>query len=76
MSYKSRDEALVAMEALWRGLELLRGHDDELLPLVHALWEPLAARLQAEPVLARAALRVLALVADLAGDFVRERVVK
>ncbi|XP_032515734.2 TELO2-interacting protein 1 homolog isoform X1 [Danaus plexippus] len=76
VSYKSRDEALVAMEALWRGLELLRGHDDELLPLVHALWEPLAARLQAEPVLARAALRVLALVADLAGDFVRERVVK
>ncbi|CAG9579585.1 unnamed protein product [Danaus chrysippus] len=76
VSYKRRDEALVAMETLERGLVLLRGHDDQLLPLVHQLWEPLAVRLQHEPPLARQALRLLALLADLAGEFVRDRVVK
>ncbi|XP_046967453.1 TELO2-interacting protein 1 homolog isoform X2 [Vanessa cardui] len=73
----ARGTALQALRVLAGGLAALRARPHALLPLAHALWPALAARVRggAAPEL-RAALPVLLALSALARDFLRARAVR
>ncbi|KAJ8719186.1 hypothetical protein PYW07_016742 [Mythimna separata] len=71
-----RDNSILALQVLTRGLPLLRQYDDELLPLVHKCWGPLVTRFQQEPAVMKRAFDLLVTMAELARDFIRSRAVK
>ncbi|XP_064072642.1 TELO2-interacting protein 1 homolog isoform X3 [Vanessa tameamea] len=72
-----RDTALQALRVLAGGLPALRARPHALLPLAHALWPALAARVRGgAPAELRAALHVLLALSALARDFLRARAVR
>ncbi|XP_049870921.1 TELO2-interacting protein 1 homolog isoform X2 [Pectinophora gossypiella] len=74
---RRRHESLLALQVVAAGLPILRGYEDELLPLVHQAWAPLVDRFHIEdPVVLRRALSLLVTMAELAKDFIRSRTVK
>ncbi|RVE41981.1 hypothetical protein evm_013371 [Chilo suppressalis] len=77
VSSERRDAASTAMRALSTGLPVLMNYQDELLPLVHRIWAPLAVRFTTyEPVIWRRALDLLVTMATLSKDFIHHRCVK
>ncbi|CAH2040811.1 unnamed protein product, partial [Iphiclides podalirius] len=70
------ERVLLALKVLRHGLAILDGYDDQLLPLVHSAWPALCAALTAHPLLARAALELLVVMATLTQDFIRPRAEK
>ncbi|CAG9787051.1 unnamed protein product [Diatraea saccharalis] len=72
-----RAAAALALATLAAGLPVLESYHDELLPLVHQAWGPLAHRLATyEPLVWRRALDLLVTTATLARDFIHNRCVK
>ncbi|XP_050349626.1 TELO2-interacting protein 1 homolog isoform X2 [Nymphalis io] len=69
--------SLQALRVLASGLPALRAREHALLPLAHALWPALAARVRdGGPAALRAALSVLLALSALARDFIRARAVR
>ncbi|XP_052754419.1 TELO2-interacting protein 1 homolog isoform X2 [Galleria mellonella] len=77
ISSKSRDEAMLALQIVKEGLQQLRSHEDQLLPLVHRSWAPLVATFAAQdiPCLTQA-LQLFLTLAELSKDFILSRAVK
>ncbi|XP_068622597.1 TELO2-interacting protein 1 homolog [Battus philenor] len=71
-----RDDVILSMRILTAGLPVLKEHEDELLPLVHATWAPLCAKFETEPSVTRLALELLDTMAVLSKDFIRSRALK
>ncbi|XP_026731306.1 TELO2-interacting protein 1 homolog isoform X2 [Trichoplusia ni] len=76
VSSSDRDNSILALSVLNRGLPILRSYENELLPLVHLSWAPLVNRFEAEPPVMMAAFELLVTMAELARDFIRARAVK
>ncbi|KAH9639177.1 hypothetical protein HF086_014041 [Spodoptera exigua] len=70
-----RDNSILALQVLTRGLPILRKYDDELLPLVHKSWGPLISRFDKEPTIMKRAFDLLVTMAELARDFIRGRAI-
>ncbi|XP_050294398.1 TELO2-interacting protein 1 homolog [Anthonomus grandis grandis] len=75
---KNDTRKILVLEILENGLELLRDSEDELLPVVHLIWNPLLQRFKADtdPLIMRLATRLVATMARLAKEFIRARFVK
>ncbi|XP_061705667.1 TELO2-interacting protein 1 homolog [Cydia pomonella] len=74
LTSKNTEVAILALQVLNEGFPILARYPDELLPLAHACWAPLAARCAADDaVVLRRALELLVTMAALAKDFLRQR---
>ncbi|XP_022825900.1 TELO2-interacting protein 1 homolog isoform X1 [Spodoptera litura] len=71
-----RDNSILALQVLTRGLPILGKYDDELLPLVHKSWGPLVSRFDKEPAIMKRAFDLLVTMAALARDFIRGRAIR
>ncbi|XP_011306395.1 TELO2-interacting protein 1 homolog isoform X2 [Fopius arisanus] len=71
---KKIPESLIAMDILQGGLEVLSPWTDQLLPLVHKLWQPLVERFKESNILImNRAWQLLYTTAQCSEDFVRAR---
>ncbi|XP_063392100.1 TELO2-interacting protein 1 homolog isoform X2 [Cydia fagiglandana] len=74
LTSKNKEVAILALQVLNEGFPILVQYPDELLPLAHVCWAPLAARCAADDaVVLRRALELLVTMAALAKDFLRQR---
>lgn len=75
---KRRTEQLLSLDILNEGLKLLRNNENELLPLVHAIWSPFVVRFEEthEPIVLRRAFVLLITMGEVSKEFVSSRVVK
>ncbi|XP_048006515.1 TELO2-interacting protein 1 homolog isoform X2 [Leguminivora glycinivorella] len=74
LTSKNTEVAILALQVLNEGFPILEKYQDELLPLAHQCWAPLAARCAADDaVVLRRALELLVTMAALAKDFLRQR---
>lgn len=74
ISSKSRDEKLVALEAVCVGLDIIKTYEDDLLPMVHAIWLPFVERVRDnDSIILRRCFSVLHILAKYAKDFIYKR---
>lgn len=77
VSSKKRDEKLVALDAICVGLEIIKSHENELLPMVHSIWQPFVERVKDnDPIVLRKCFSVLHVLAVHAKDFIYHRTAK
>eukprot|EP00117_Sycon_ciliatum_P015264 scpid14016/ scgid3511/ TELO2-interacting protein 1 homolog len=67
--------SLVVLDTVQQGVRLLQPNQEQLLPLVHQLWSPLLHRVRHTHLpIASKAVDLIAVLAIVAGDFIRKRV--
>lgn len=76
-SIGDRDVRLKVLQIIREGLPVLHYEDNDFLPTVHLLWESLLPRFtDSDPLVAMAALEVLGVMSETAGDFLTSKVVQ
>lgn len=74
---KNKMDKCLVLDTIVVGLTLIGGHENELLPMVHAVWPPFAERIRdPDAVILRKCFAVLVVLGDLAKDFLYKRVSK
>lgn len=74
VSSKNRNEKLVALDTICVGLEIIKPYENELLPIVHLVWQPFAERVHdKDPIILRKCFTVLHILAKHAKDFIYKR---
>src|SRR5690606_39236432 len=69
-SIGDRDVRLKVLQIIREGLPVLHFEDNDFLPTVHLLWESLLPRFtDSDPLVAMAALEVLGVMSETAGEF-------
>lgn len=77
MSTKSKMDKCLVLDTLILGLTVIGGYENELLPMVHALWPPFSERIRdQDAVILRKCFGVLVVLGDLAKDFLYQRTSK
>lgn len=75
LSSKNREEKIIVLETLSIGLDIIKDLEDELLPLVHLIWEPFINQCirDKNPVILRRCIQLLVKLAKYAKDFIYKR---
>lgn len=77
ISSKQQSEVLASMETLTWGIAVLQSNQDELLPVVHQIWTPLAKRFSDEnAIILRNCFKMLLILSEAAKDFIHRRTVE
>lgn len=77
VSSKNRDEKLVALDTICIGFDIIKAYENDLLPMVHSMWQPFAQRVKDnDPVILRKCFAVLNILATYAKDFMYHRTSK
>lgn len=77
ISSKNRDEKIVAIETISIGLNIIKDNEDQLLPMVHLIWQPLAERVKDnDPIILRRCFSLLVTLSKLSKDFIYQRTTK
>lgn len=77
ISTKSKMDKCLVLDTIVLGLNVIGGYENELLPMVHALWPPFAERIRdQDAVILRKCFGVLVVLGDLAKDFLYQRTSK
>lgn len=72
---KNQDIKLGALDCLNHGLDIIKDYDDDLLPIVHSIWDPFVYQCTRDtsPVVLRYCIRLLKKLALYARDFIYRR---
>lgn len=72
---KNQDIKLAALDCLNYGLDIVKDYDDDLLPIVHSIWDPFVHQCTRDtsPVVLRYCIRLLHKLALYARDFIYKR---
>lgn len=72
---KNQDIKLAALDCLNHGLDIVKDYDDDLLPIVHSIWDPFIHQCTRDtsPVVLRYCIRLLKKLALYAKDFIHKR---
>lgn len=70
----NRDEKLVALDTIYVGIEIIKMYENDLLPMVHAIWQPFAELIRnTDPIILRRCFSLLLILATYAKDFIYQR---
>lgn len=77
VSSKNRDDKLVSLDAICVGLNVIKLYENDLLPMVHAIWNPFVERVKDnDPIILRRCFSLLHILAMYAKDFIYHRTAK
>lgn len=77
ISTKSKMDKCLVLDTIVLGLTVIGSYENELLPMVHALWPPFAERIRdQDAVILRKCFEVLVVLGELAKDFMYQRTSK
>lgn len=77
ISMRNKMDKCLVLDTLYVGLEVLTPYTNELLPIVHTLWQPFVERLKdRDSVVLRKCFLLLVLLGRLAKDFLYKRTTK
>lgn len=77
ISTKNKMDKCLVLDTIVLGLNVIGGYENELLPMVHALWPPFSERIRdQDAVILRKCFGVLVVLGGLAKDFLYQRTTK